>query len=146
MQVVECIDMLYYIVNLSDVIGMLIGFVDFDWMMFGMYGGELIIVVGCLLMGKIVFLMNIGEYVVVEYGLLVVVFLMEMLGIQFVMCMFGLIGWFDQYWMCMGCLMDEDWLKLMYVVQKMSEVQFFIDEMGGLNLMELCLCVWCLVW
>lgn len=81
MQVVECIDMLYYIVNLSDVIGMLIGFVDFDWMMFGMYGGELIIVVGCLLMGKIVFLMNIGEYVVVEYGLLVVVFLMEMLGI-----------------------------------------------------------------
>lgn len=92
MQVVECIDELYYCDNQSDIMGVLIGFVDFDCMMSGMQGGDLIIVVGCLLMGKMVFLLNIGEYVVVEQGLLVVVFLMEMVGMQFVMCMLGLVG------------------------------------------------------
>jgi len=131
-KVVERIDELYHQDNASDITGTPTGFVDLDRMTSGMHGGELIIVAGRPSMGKTSLAMNI-----VEYGLPVAVFSMEMPGTQLATRMLGSVGRLDAHRLRTGKLIDEDWPKLTHAMQKMSEAQIFIDESGGLNPMEL---------
>lgn len=71
--------------NKGQFIGIFIGFNDLDEFILGLQLLDLIIVVVCLLMGKIVFLVNIVEVVVLCGKKVVVIFLMEMFVLQLVL-------------------------------------------------------------
>jgi len=135
-QVVERVDMLHSNPNMGDVSGTPTGFIDLDKMTSGMQGGDLIVVAGRPASGKTAIAMGIGEYVAVEYGLPVAVFSMEMPATQLVSRMVGSIGRIDGNHLRTGRLTDEEWPKFTHAVQKMSEAKVFIEETGGLNIIE----------
>lgn len=136
-QVVERIDELYNRDHTSDITGVPTGFVDLDRMTSGLQPGDLIIVAGRPSMGKTAFSINIGENVAIDSGLPVAVFSMEMGGAQLAMRMLGSVGKLDQHRLRTGRLIDEDWPRLTYAIQKMNEAQFYIDETPALSSIEL---------
>ncbi|WMW79141.1 replicative DNA helicase [Undibacterium cyanobacteriorum] len=136
-QVVERIDELYNRDQTSDITGVPTGFVDLDRMTSGLQPGDLIIVAGRPSMGKTAFSINIGENVAIDSGLPVAVFSMEMGGAQLAMRMLGSVGRLDQHRLRTGRLIDEDWPRLTYAIQKMNEAQFYIDETPALSSIEL---------
>jgi replicative DNA helicase len=136
-QVVERIDELYNRDNQNDITGVPTGFIDLDRMTSGLQPGDLIIVAGRPSMGKTAFSINIGENVAIDSGLPVAVFSMEMGGAQLAMRMLGSVGRLDQHRLRTGRLNDEDWPRLTHAIQKMNEIQFYIDETPGLSSIEL---------
>ncbi|MDF3036635.1 MAG: dnaB, partial [Paucimonas sp.] len=136
-QVVERIDELYSRENQNDITGVPTGFLDLDKMTSGLQPGDLIIVAGRPSMGKTAFSINIGENVAIESGLPVAVFSMEMGGTQLAMRMLGSVGRLDQHRLRTGRLVDEDWPRLTYAIQKMNDSQFYIDETPALSSIEL---------
>jgi replicative DNA helicase len=136
-QVVERIDELYNRDNQNDITGVPTGFVDLDRMTSGLQPGDLIIVAGRPSMGKTAFSINIGENVAIDSGLPVAVFSMEMGGAQLAMRMLGSVGRLDQHRLRTGRLNDEDWPRLTHAIQKMNEVQIYIDETPALSSIEL---------
>ncbi|KRB87611.1 replicative DNA helicase [Noviherbaspirillum sp. Root189] len=136
-QVVERIDELYNRDNQNDITGVPTGFVDLDRMTSGLQPGDLVIVAGRPSMGKTAFSINIGENVAIESGLPVAIFSMEMGGAQLAMRMLGSVGRLDQHRLRTGRLNDEDWPRLTHAIQKMNEVQIYIDETPALSSIEL---------
>ncbi|WP_338849875.1 replicative DNA helicase [Massilia sp. W12] len=136
-QVVERIDELYNRDSSSEITGVPTGFIDLDRMTSGLQAGDLVIVAGRPSMGKTAFSINIGENVAIDSGLPVAVFSMEMGGAQLAMRMLGSVGKLDQGRLRTGKLVDEDWPRLTYAIQKMNECQFYIDETPALNPIEL---------
>lgn len=136
-QVVERIDELYNRDNQNDITGVPTGFVDLDRMTSGLQPGDLVIVAGRPSMGKTAFSINIGENVAIDSGLPVAIFSMEMGGAQLAMRMLGSVGRLDQHRLRTGRLNDEDWPRLTHAIQKMNEVQIYIDETPALSSIEL---------
>src|SRR5690606_37569563 len=127
-QVVNRIDELYHREGDSDITGVPTGFNDLDRMTSGLQPGDLVIVAGRPSMGKTSFSMNVGEHVVIEQGLPVAVFSMEMGAVQLAMRMVGSVGMLDQHRMRTGKLTQEDWPRLTHAVQRVQEAQIYIDE------------------
>lgn len=136
-QVVERIDELYNRDNQNDITGVPTGFMDLDRMTSGLQPGDLVIVAGRPSMGKTAFSINIGENVAIDSGLPVAVFSMEMGGAQLAMRMLGSVGRLDQHRLRTGRLNDEDWPRLTHAIQKMNDVQIYIDETPALSSIEL---------
>ena len=135
-EVVNRIDELYSRDNPSDVTGIPTGFADLDTKTSGLQPGDLVIVAGRPSMGKTAFSVNIAESVVLDTGLPVAVFSMEMAATQLVMRMLGSIGRLDQHKLRTGKIADDDWHKLTSAVGRLHEAPLFIDESPGLTAME----------
>ncbi len=135
-EVVNRIDELYSRDNPSDVTGIPTGFADLDTKTSGLQPGDLVIVAGRPSMGKTAFSVNISESVVLDTGLPVAVFSMEMAATQLVMRMLGSIGRLDQHKLRTGKIADDDWHKLTSAVGRLHEAPLFIDESPGLTAME----------
>lgn len=127
-------------------IGILMGFIDLDEKIFGLQVGVLVVVVVWLVMGKMMFFMNMVENVLICIGKLVLVFSMEMLLEQIVMWMLVLLGCIDMLWVIFGKLEEDDWFCFSLVVSLLVEQKFFIDDFVGLSFMEICVWVCRVVW
>lgn len=136
-EVVNRIDELFHRDNQSGVTGIPTGFIDLDNRTSGLQPGDLIIVAGRPSMGKTAFSLNIGEHVAIESGLPVAVFSMEMSGEQLAMRMLGSVGRLDQSRLRVGRLADDDWDRVTFAIEKMSEAQLYIDETPALSSNEL---------
>jgi len=134
---VERIDELYHRDNPNEVTGIPTGYVDIDRMTSGLQPGELIVVAGRPSMGKTAFSLNIAEHVVLDAGLPVAVFSMEMGAQQLAMRMIGSVGRLDQHKLRTGQLKDDDWQRLTYALGKLNDAPLFIDETPALNSLEL---------
>lgn len=143
--IVVCIEQLFQ--QLYDgVIGVNIGYDDFNKKIVGLQLLDLIIVVVCLLMGKIIFVMNFVENVVMLQDKLVFIFLLEMLLEQIMMCFLVLLLCVDQIKICIGQFDDEDWVCIFGIMGILFEkCNIYIDDFFGLMLMEVCFCVCCIV-
>ncbi|MBB5190500.1 replicative DNA helicase [Silvimonas terrae] len=136
-EIVEKIDYLYRQDNASEITGVASGFVDLDKMTSGLQGGDLVIVAGRPSMGKTAFSVNIAEYVGTELKLPVAIFSMEMGAAQLGMRMVGSIGKIDLHKLKTGRFEDEDWTKLTYAINKLSEAPIFIEETGALSALDI---------
>ena len=121
----------------SDVTGVRTGFADLDRQTAGLQPGDLIILAARPSMGKTAFALNIGENVAVHEGLPVIVFSMEMGAAQLALRMVGSLGRIDQQHLRTGRLTDEEWARLSETVERMRNVQLYIDETPGLSPGEL---------
>ncbi|WP_144156528.1 replicative DNA helicase [Paraburkholderia sp. BCC1885] len=114
------------------------GFVDLDAKLGGgMRGSELIIVAGRPSQGKTAFSMNIGVKVARSGGV-VLVFSLEMSAEALHQRNLANVGGIH-----LGHILDgkkitlEDWPRLTYAVQVMSEMQMLVDDASGLSLAEI---------
>ncbi len=117
--------------------GIATGFTDLDSLTSGLQRGDLVIVAGRPSMGKTSFAMNIAEYVAVEKQLPVAIFSMEMPGEQLAMRMLSSLGRIDSNRVRTGQLGDEDWPRLTSAVGLLDKAPMFVDDSGGLNILDL---------
>jgi len=121
----------------EEVTGVRTGFYDLDRMTAGLQKGDLIVLAARPSMGKTAFALNIAEHVAVSEGLPVLVFSMEMGASQLALRMVGSLGRIDQQNLRTGRLRTEEWERLTEAVDKLGQVQLFIDETPALNSSEL---------
>ena len=123
--------------NPNDITGVPTGFYDFDRMTSGMQAGDLIILAARPSMGKTSLAINIAEYVALNEQLPVAVFSMEMGASQLAIRIVGSIGRIDQGHLRTGKLTDDEWPRLTEAIEKLRNIQLFIDETPGLTVSEL---------
>ncbi len=121
----------------EEVTGVRTGFYDLDRMTAGLQKGDLIVLAARPSMGKTAFALNIAENVAVHEGLPVLVFSMEMGAAQLALRLVGSLGRIDQQHLRTGKLGDEEWGRLAEAVEKLKQVQVFIDETPALTSAEL---------
>jgi len=121
----------------EEVTGVRTGFYDLDRMTAGLQKGDLIVLAARPSMGKTAFALNIAEHVAVQEGLPVLMFSMEMGASQLALRMVGSLGRIDQQGLRTGRLKPDDWERLTEAVDRLSQVQMFIDETPALNSAEL---------
>jgi replicative DNA helicase len=121
----------------EEVTGVRTGFYDLDKMTAGLQKGDLIVLAARPSMGKTAFALNIAENVAVNEGLPVLVFSMEMGASQLALRLVGSLGRINQQNLRTGRLDKEEWERLPEAVEKLQQVQMFIDETPGLNSAEL---------
>jgi replicative DNA helicase len=121
----------------EEVTGVRTGFYDLDRNTAGLQKGDLIVLAARPSMGKTAFALNIAENVAVHDGLPVLVFSMEMGASQLALRLVGSLGRIDQQHLRSGKLGDEEWGRLAEAVDKLKQVQVFIDETPALTSAEL---------
>lgn len=121
----------------EDVTGVRTGFYDLDRHTAGLQKGDLLVLAARPSMGKTAFALNIAENVAVLEGLPVLVFSMEMGASQLALRLVGSLGRIDQQHLRTGRLGDDEWGRLAEAVDKLKQVQIFIDETPALTVAEL---------
>ena len=121
----------------EDVTGVRSGFIDLDRTTAGLQKGDLVVLAARPSMGKTAFALNIAENVAVHEGLPVLVFSMEMGASQLALRLVGSLGRIDQQHLRTGRLGDDEWGRLAEAVEKLKQVQVFIDETPALSAAEL---------
>ena len=121
----------------EDVTGVRTGYYDLDRTTAGLQKGDLIVLAARPSMGKTAFALNIAEHVCVKEELPVVVFSMEMGASQLALRMVGSLGRINQQHLRTGKLADDEWGRLAEAVEKLGQVNMFIDETAGLTAAEL---------
>jgi replicative DNA helicase len=121
----------------EDVTGVRTGFFDLDRNTAGLQKGDLLVLAARPSMGKTAFALNIAENVAVHEGLPVLVFSMEMGASQLALRLVGSLGRIDQTHLRTGKLGDDEWGRLAEAVDKLKQVQIFIDETPALTVAEL---------
>ncbi|MDQ2778219.1 MAG: replicative DNA helicase, partial [Pseudomonadota bacterium] len=121
----------------EEVTGVRTGFYDLDKMTAGLQKGDLIVLAARPSMGKTAFALNIAEHVAVQEGLPVLVFSMEMGASQLALRLVGSLGRINQQNLRTGRLDSGEWERLTESVEKLSQVQLYIDETAALTSSEL---------
>ncbi len=117
----------------GDITGLTTGFVDLDKMTSGLQPSDLVIVAGRPSMGKTSFAMNLVENAAMSSEKPILVFSMEMPAEGLVVRMLSSLGRIDQSRVRDGKLEKEDWPKLSGAMNKLKEVQVFIDDTPSLS-------------
>ncbi len=121
----------------EEVTGVRTGFYDLDRMTAGLQKGDLIVLAARPSMGKTAFALNIAEHVAVQEGLPVLVFSMEMGASQLALRLVGSLGRINQQNLRTGRLDSGEWERLTESVERLSQVQLYIDETAALTSSEL---------
>jgi replicative DNA helicase len=121
----------------EEVTGVRTGFYDLDRMTAGLQKGDLIVLAARPSMGKTAFALNIAEHVAVQEGLPVLVFSMEMGASQLALRLVGSLGRINQQNLRTGKLDSGEWERLTDAVERLGQVQLYIDETAALTSAEL---------
>lgn len=117
--------------------GVATGFRDLDKKTAGLQRSDLIIVAGRPSMGKTAFALNIVQNAALHGGVGAAVFSLEMSKEQLVLRMLCSEARVDQNRVRSGYAAELDYPKLAMAAQHLSEVPIYIDDTGGLSILEL---------
>ena len=117
--------------------GISTGFVDLDKMTSGMHEGEMIVIAARPSMGKTSLAMNIAEHIVINEGLPVGVFSLEMTSESLVMRMLCSLARVNGRSIRDGFLAEADMRKLTGAAGKMAKAPLIIDDTPGLSILQL---------
>ncbi len=121
----------------DQITGLTTGLDKLDEMTSGLQKGDLVIVAARPSMGKTTFSMNLVENVMMNSGLPVLVFSMEMPADSIVMRMLSSLGRIDQTRVRSGKLEEEDWPRLTSTMSMLAQQKMFIDDTPALSPTEL---------
>lgn len=119
------------------VIGLPTGFHEFDQKTSGLHPSDLILVAARPSMGKTSFVLNIAQYVALRQKVPVAIFSLEMSKEQLVQRMLSSEANVELQKIRTGNLNEEDWLKLVRAAGPLSQAPIYIDDTGGLSVMEI---------
>ena len=117
--------------------GISTGFIDFDKMTTGLHEGEMIVVAARPSVGKTSLAMNIAEHVALELKVPVGVFSLEMTADQLVLRMLCSRSRVNLRSIRDGFLAERDFPKLTGVAGKLANAPLYIDDTGGLAILQL---------
>jgi replicative DNA helicase len=117
--------------------GLATGFVDFDKMTSGLHGGEMVVIAARPSMGKTSLAMNIAEHVAIEAGVPVGIFSLEMTAESLVLRMLCSRSRVNLRNIREGFLAERDFPKLTGAAGKLASAPLFIDDTGGLSILQL---------
>lgn len=123
--------------NRTSVTGLATGFVDFDEMTSGLQPGNLIILAARPGMGKSTLVTNIAAHVAVQLRRPAIMFSLEMTQMELVQRLLAGQARIDSRRLKTGDLGDQDWSKMSKAMGELGEAPLFLDETGGINLMEI---------
>jgi replicative DNA helicase len=136
--VLRCIQQMEeYQQNQGATIGIPTGFLDLDRMTGGMQGGQMIVLAARPSMGKTSLAMNIAESVALNTKLPVGVFSLEMTEDQLVMRSICSVARVNLRNVRDGALAERDFPKLTSAAGRISAAPIYIDDTGGLSIMQL---------
>ncbi|MBK6742568.1 MAG: replicative DNA helicase [Hydrogenophilales bacterium] len=110
------------------IIGIPTGFSELDLMTSGLQPGELMIIAGRPSMGKTSLARCMAMNVLLDTGLPVVMFSIEMSSVQIMLHMLGTLAPVDQHIMRTGRLDPEDWAKLSAAAERLRGAPLYIDD------------------
>ena len=117
--------------------GMETGFRELDQMTDGLHGSEMIVIAARPSMGKTAFAMNIAEHVCLHRGLPVAVFSLEMSDEQLMQRMLCSQARVNIKALRNGFLAERDFPALSAAAVKLGGAPLFIDDEGGISIMDL---------
>ncbi len=121
----------------SDVTGISTGFIDIDKRTAGLHGSELILIAARPGMGKTTFALNIAQNAAVKSGVPVVIFSLEMPGIQLANRMLASEAMVSSEKLKKGDLKNDDWDKVGEAVDALSTAEIYIDDSSGITMPEI---------
>lgn len=121
----------------GDLTGIATGFTDLDKMTSGLHEGEMVVIAARPSMGKTSLAMNIAEHVVIEKGLPVGVFSLEMTAESLVLRMLCSLARVNGKSIRDGFLSQGDFQKLTASASKLSKAPLHIDDTAGLSILQL---------
>lgn len=113
------------------------GFKDLDAHTSGWRPGQLIIVAARPGMGKTSFMLNLAKHAALEVKKPVAIFSMEMTRLELGMRLLATDARVDSERLKTGRLQEQDWRNITRSAARLSSAPVFLDETGGLNLLEL---------
>ncbi len=121
----------------SDVTGIPTGFIDIDKRTAGLHGAELIIIAARPGMGKTTFALNIAQNVAVRKGVPVLIFNLEMPGVQLANRMLASEAMISSEKIKKGDLKNDDWDKVGGAVDALSTAEIYIDDSSGVTMSDI---------
>ena len=121
----------------EEITGVPTGFHSFDKMTAGFQPGDLVIVAGRPSMGKTALALNMAQYAALKKKVPTAVFSLEMSKESLVMRMLTSEGRINGNRIRAGMLKDNDWPKLARACGSLAEAPVYIDDSGGMGIMEL---------
>ena len=118
------------------VTGVPTGFTKMDEMTSGFQNGELIIVAGRPSMGKTAFCLNLARNAAIDARVPVGFFSLEMSTRSLAMRLLCAEARVDAHKVRTGTLPDEDWPRLSKSVGLLTDAPIYIDDTGGLSILE----------
>lgn len=119
------------------VTGLSTGFTDFDRLTSGLHAGQLIIIAGRPAMGKTSLVLSAAQNAAVNSKAVIALFSLEMskdeLGFRFLSGLARI----DSKRLRIGRLMDRDWPRLTVAADQLAKAKIFIDDSGGLTVMDM---------
>ncbi len=113
------------------------GFKAFDEMTGGLQSGELVILAARPSMGKTALALNMARHAAVEHGKRVAVFSMEMNTQSLILRMLSSEARIDASMFRRGIIPMSDYRRLSEAATVLSEAPIYIDETGGLSILEI---------
>src|SRR5713226_4586680 len=123
--------------NKGAITGVSTGFRDLDKLTSGLHSSEMIVIAARPSMGKTALAMNIAEHAAIEVKLPVAIFSLEMSAQQLVQRMLCSRARVNLAKTRDGFLGEADFPKLTHAASKLAEAKLFIDDSGGLSILEL---------
>ncbi len=121
----------------EDVTGVSTGFRDFDRLTTGLHGGQVIIIAARPGMGKTSWFISALQHAAIKTDRVVALFSLEMskeeIGFRFLSGLSRI----DSRRLKVGKLRDDDWQKLASAADKLSKSKIFIDDSGGISVMDI---------
>lgn len=121
----------------SDVTGVSTGFIDIDKRTAGLHGSELILIAARPGMGKTTLALNIAQNVAVRENVPVVIFSLEMPGIQLANRMLASEAMVSSGKIKKGDLKGDDWDKIGEAVDALSTAEIYIDDTSSVTMPEI---------
>ena len=118
--------------------GLASGFRELDNLTTGFHPGEMVVVAARPAVGKTAFVLNVAQKVaVMNPGLPVAIFSLEMPAVSLVNRMLASEGNINSQNMRTGSLTDEEWSKLTIAMASLSGTQLYIDDTAGIKITEI---------
>ncbi len=132
---IDKIEEIYY--STEKITGIKTGFTDFDYKTAGLHPSDLILIAARPSMGKTAFALNIALNAAVEENISTAIFSLEMSKEQLANRLICSRAMIDAQKLRTGNLNSEDWEKIAQATGEISEAPIYINDMPGINSMQL---------
>ncbi len=119
------------------VTGLATGFNEYDKLTSGLHPGQLIIVAGRPAMGKTSLVLSMAQNSAVGHKAVVALFSLEMSKDELGFRLLSGLSRIDSKRLRLGRLVDRDWQRLTTAADQLAKARIFIDDSGGLTVMDM---------
>lgn len=119
------------------VTGLPTGFLEYDKLTAGLHPGQLIIVAGRPAMGKTSLVLSMAQNSAVQSKSVVALFSLEMSKEELGFRLLSGLARIDSKRLRVGRLMERDWPRLTVAADQLAKARIFIDDSGGLTVMDM---------